>query len=73
MIQRTLYELKRMTAISCPACGAKHHYDVKSKFRPFCSEHCQLIDLGAWSQERYRIPVSDEQNSDPYNDLADIH
>jgi hypothetical protein len=62
-----------MTVISCPACGTKHQYDIKSSARPFCSERCQLIDLGAWSQERYRIPVSDEQNPDPYNDLADIH
>jgi endogenous inhibitor of DNA gyrase (YacG/DUF329 family) len=24
--------------------------------RPFCSERCRLIDLGAWASERYRIP-----------------
>jgi len=25
-------------------------------FRPFCSERCRLIDLGAWVTERYRVP-----------------
>jgi len=23
--------------------------------RPFCSERCRLIDLGAWASERFRI------------------
>jgi endogenous inhibitor of DNA gyrase (YacG/DUF329 family) len=29
---------------------------------PFCSERCQLIDLGAWAAEEYRIsePVKPE-------------
>jgi endogenous inhibitor of DNA gyrase (YacG/DUF329 family) len=27
--------------------------------RPFCSERCQLIDLGAWTTERYRVPAED--------------
>jgi endogenous inhibitor of DNA gyrase (YacG/DUF329 family) len=25
-------------------------------YRPFCSERCKLIDLGAWLGEQYRIP-----------------
>ena len=24
--------------------------------RPFCSLACKLVDLGAWLDERYRIP-----------------
>jgi hypothetical protein len=24
--------------------------------RPFCSERCRLLDLSAWTSERYRIP-----------------
>jgi endogenous inhibitor of DNA gyrase (YacG/DUF329 family) len=27
--------------------------------RPFCSERCQFIDLGAWTTERYRFPAED--------------
>jgi len=26
-----------------------------SPFRPFCSQRCKLVDLGAWADERYRI------------------
>jgi len=24
-------------------------------FRPFCSERCKMLDLGAWAKEEYRI------------------
>jgi endogenous inhibitor of DNA gyrase (YacG/DUF329 family) len=39
-----------------------------SPFRPFCSERCKLIDLGAWADERYRVaaadPADDELDQD---------
>jgi hypothetical protein len=31
----------------------------QNKWRPFCSERCKMIDLGAWATESYRIPVAD--------------
>jgi len=34
-------------------------------FRPFCSERCRLIDLGAWLSEQRAIPgesAQDEEN-----------
>jgi uncharacterized protein len=27
-----------------------------SQYRPFCSERCRLIDLGAWFNEQHKIP-----------------
>jgi endogenous inhibitor of DNA gyrase (YacG/DUF329 family) len=27
-----------------------------SPWRPFCSERCKLIDLGAWATEKHAIP-----------------
>ena len=27
----------------------------RNSFRPFCSERCKLIDMGAWFEENYRI------------------
>jgi uncharacterized protein len=27
-----------------------------SRWRPFCSERCKLIDLGAWAAEKHTIP-----------------
>lgn len=41
--------------VACPQCGALVPWSAESKWRPFCSERCKLIDLGAWASERYRI------------------
>lgn len=41
--------------VRCPRCGAPVEWE-SSEFRPFCSERCKLIDLGAWIGERYAIP-----------------
>lgn len=47
-----------MTAVvDCPTCGAKVQWIEKNKFRPFCSERCKQIDLGAWAEEKYAIPA----------------
>lgn len=43
--------------VQCPHCGKPVHYDALSPYRPFCSERCRLIDLGAWAEERYRVPA----------------
>lgn len=48
--------------IKCPMCRVPHTYDVTSAFRPFCSERCRLMDMGAWAQGSYAIAVSDEQD-----------
>ncbi|MFB3852268.1 MAG: DNA gyrase inhibitor YacG [Vicinamibacterales bacterium] len=31
---------------------------VQSRWRPFCSERCKLLDLGRWLEGAYRIPGS---------------
>jgi endogenous inhibitor of DNA gyrase (YacG/DUF329 family) len=31
-----------------------------NRFRPFCSERCKLIDLGAWAAESYRVPTDED-------------
>ena len=42
-----------------------------SPFRPFCSERCRLIDLGAWLSEKRAIPAESEHvESDPENITA---
>jgi uncharacterized protein len=45
--------------VACPTCGAAVAWGPDSKFRPFCSERCKLIDLGAWAAEKYRVPASE--------------
>jgi endogenous inhibitor of DNA gyrase (YacG/DUF329 family) len=37
---------------------------AQSKWRPFCSERCKLIDLGEWAAERYRIPGVEPPDGD---------
>jgi len=46
------------TTASCPTCkrDAVSRRDG-NKFFPFCSERCQLVDLGRWLDEEYRVPA----------------
>ena len=41
----------------CPMCREIVQWDGND-YRPFCSERCQLIDLGSWATEQYRVPVA---------------
>jgi hypothetical protein len=44
--------------VKCPTCKAPVAWAPEQTYRPFCSERCRLIDLGAWGSEQYRVPVS---------------
>jgi endogenous inhibitor of DNA gyrase (YacG/DUF329 family) len=35
-------------------------YAQSNAFRPFCSERCKQIDLGAWASEQFVVPVMAE-------------
>ena len=48
--------------VACPQCGRNVVWDAANRYRPFCSERCRLIDLGAWANENYRIPVPDSKD-----------
>ena len=48
--------------VSCPRCGKPVEWGPVNAWRPFCSERCKLIDLGAWATERYRVPVTEEKD-----------
>jgi len=41
--------------ILCPRCGEVTAW-AGNPYRPFCSERCKLIDLGAWANEDYKVP-----------------
>lgn len=41
--------------VRCPTCRTEVSWE-ENPHRPFCSERCRLIDLGAWAEDRYRIP-----------------
>lgn len=44
--------------VKCPNCRKETTWE-NNPHRPFCSDRCRLIDLGAWTEERYRIPGDD--------------
>lgn len=50
----------------CPRCGQPSHWKDNTA-RPFCSERCKLIDLGAWASEDYRIAAEDSPLSRQLN------
>jgi uncharacterized protein len=58
---------EKKKVVTCPQCGAAVAWDPANPFRPFCSERCKMIDLGAWATESYRIPVQ-EENDAPEDD-----
>ncbi len=49
-------EKASLPVVNCPHCGKPVKWQASEKFRPFCSERCKLIDLGAWADESHRIP-----------------
>jgi uncharacterized protein len=53
-----------MRQVACPRCGSLAPFTPQNKWRPFCSERCKMIDLGAWASESYRVPVEEEKGSE---------
>lgn len=41
--------------VKCPTCRREIDW-ANSPYRPFCSDRCRLIDLGAWLTEQRGIP-----------------
>jgi len=50
--------------VNCPRCAKLVRWGPESPFRPFCSERCKMIDLGAWASEEYRVAVK-RKGEDP--------
>ncbi|SIS05180.1 hypothetical protein SAMN05878276_1767 [Aquipseudomonas alcaligenes] len=55
--------------VECPTCGAPVEWGPQSLSRPFCSERCKLIDLGAWASEAHAIPGDTLEDSPFSGDL----
>lgn len=49
--------------VACPTCGKPVPWTPESRWRPFCSERCRLIDLGEWLAERRRISGSEDEGA----------
>lgn len=57
--------------VPCPSCSRPAVYAESNPWRPFCSEFCRSVDLGAWASERFRVPAEppsqgDDDGTPPY-------
>jgi hypothetical protein len=50
------------TILNCPTCQKPVEWSPAARWRPFCSERCRLIDLGAWMSEQHAIPGEQAQD-----------
>lgn len=51
---------EEMLMVKCPTCGEAVAWLPDNKYRPFCSERCKLIDLGAWANEDFKVEIAEE-------------
>jgi endogenous inhibitor of DNA gyrase (YacG/DUF329 family) len=51
--------------LTCPTCERPIQWSDAFPFRPFCSERCRLIDLGAWLSEKRAIPGDADEDAAP--------
>lgn len=59
--------------VSCPHCGGDSIYGPQNPFRPFCSERCKQLDLGAWASEDFRMPTEAPPDDAPHGDPRQQH
>jgi endogenous inhibitor of DNA gyrase (YacG/DUF329 family) len=54
--------------VPCPTCGQDAVYAGSNPWRPFCSQRCRNVDLGAWASEGYRVAAqapTEDPDGDP--------
>ena len=51
--------------VRCPACGGPSRYAPDNTYRPFCSERCKMVDLGAWASESLRGEAPADEGEGP--------
>lgn len=58
----------------CPICRREVELRPENQAFPFCSNHCQMVDLGKWINEEYRMPVdsTSTERSLPDEDSDDL-
>jgi endogenous inhibitor of DNA gyrase (YacG/DUF329 family) len=54
--------------VACPQCGGDSIYAPSNPYRPFCSERCKNLDLGAWASESFRVPDETPPDDQPFGD-----
>jgi len=59
--------------VTCPTCSGPSRYAPDNPWRPFCSERCKRIDLGAWASEQFRVPDPTPPVGDTSADDTRLH
>lgn len=54
--------------VRCPTCSGPSLFAPANRYRPFCSERCHQIDLGAWANEEFRVPAPMPAEDSPFGD-----
>ncbi|MBX6319693.1 DNA gyrase inhibitor YacG [Pigmentiphaga sp.] len=57
--------------VKCPTCSKPVIWSPDNAWRPFCSERCRQIDLGAWASEKFAIPGAPLETDDLIGDTAE--
>ncbi|AMB86764.1 DNA gyrase inhibitor [Pseudomonas agarici] len=60
--------MSQSLTVECPTCGAPVEWSTTNANRPFCSDRCKLIDLGAWASEEHKIAVGPDAEDDLFCD-----
>ena len=55
-----------------PVCAYCRTRPVAAKWRPFCSERCQLLDLAKWADGSYRIAGEKPAEQDEEHDESEV-
>jgi len=50
--------------VPCPSCRQPALFAPENRWRPFCSARCREVDLGAWGDERFRVPAAPRSAGD---------
>jgi endogenous inhibitor of DNA gyrase (YacG/DUF329 family) len=58
----------KLRLVRCPACGGESVYSAGNPYRPFCSQRCKNLDLGAWASESFRVPGEAPPEDRPFGD-----
>jgi endogenous inhibitor of DNA gyrase (YacG/DUF329 family) len=59
------------TTVKCPICERLVAWRSNNPYRPFCSERCQLIDLGEWVSGGRSIDSDADYDDITSEDLSD--
>lgn len=56
--------MPEVEVVPCPHCGKPVPWTEASKWKPFCSDRCRLIDLGDWLSEKNAVPSEDKPDQE---------